>query len=84
MRAQNAEYGVMIDTTYMMIGDQQNLTFQLKGDAGMRVKFPFLRDTVSRGIEDYFRPVARFGQRERRPMAFPGNLCVTAFDTGYM
>lgn len=82
LRAQNAEYGVMIDTTYMMIGDQQNLTFQLKGDAGMKVKFPFLRDTVSRGIEIISGPVRDSVKESDGQWLFRETYVITAFDTG--
>lgn len=30
LKAQHVEYGVALDTNYMMIGDQQHLTFKAK------------------------------------------------------
>ena len=32
LNAQNIEYGVMLDTTHMLIGDQQHLTFKVISD----------------------------------------------------
>ena len=34
LKAQHVEYGVALDTNYMMIGDQQHLTFKAKVDPG--------------------------------------------------
>lgn len=49
--AQNVEYGVALDTNYMMIGDQQHLTFKVKGDPGLKIIFPQLKDTITKGVE---------------------------------
>ena len=82
LRAQNAEYGAMIDTTYMMIGDQQHLTFQVKGDAGLKVGFPLLKDTVSRGIEIISGPVRDSVKEGDGKWLFRETYVITAFDTG--
>lgn len=82
LKAQNTEYGAMVDTAYMMIGDQQHLTFQVKGDAGIRVAFPVLRDTVSRGIEIISGPVRDSVKESDGRWLFRETYVITAFDTG--
>ena len=49
--AQNLEYGVELDTNYMLIGDQQRLTFKVRSDEEARILFPQLKDTVVNGVE---------------------------------
>lgn len=82
LKAQNTEYGAMIDTTYMMIGDQQHLTLQVKGDAGIKVNFPLLRDTVSRGIEIISGPLRDSVKESDGRWLFRETYVITAFDTG--
>ena len=57
LKAQHVEYGVALDTNYMMIGDQQHLTFKAKVDPGVRIVFPRLQDTVVHGLEIISGPV---------------------------
>ena len=40
VKGQNLEYGVGVDTNYMMIGDQQHLTFRVRSDVPVQVVFP--------------------------------------------
>lgn len=82
LKAQNAEYGAMIDTAYMMIGDQQHLTLQVKGDAGIKVNFPLLKDTVSRGIEIISGPVRDSVKESDGKWLFRETYVITVFDTG--
>lgn len=81
-KAQNTEYGAAIDTTYMLIGDQQHLRLQVKGDAGIRVNFPLLRDTVGRGIEIISGPVRDSVKESDGRWLFQETYVITAFDTG--
>ena len=69
LKAQHVEYGVALDTNYMMIGDQQHLTFKAKVDPGVRIVFPRLQDTVVHG----------FCKRKGWKMAFGGKICRHCF-----
>lgn len=57
VKGQNLEYGVGVDTNYMMIGDQQHLTFRVRSDVPVQVVFPLLKDTVTAGVEIISGPV---------------------------
>ena len=82
LKAQNIEYGVMVDTTYMLIGDQQRLTFRVKGEPGMRVRFPQLKDTVVRGVEIISGPVPDSVKWTDGRWLYEETYVITAFDTG--
>lgn len=82
LKAQNSEYGVVLDTTYMTIGDQQNLTFQVKGDAGIKVIFPLLKDTVSQGVEIISGPVRDSLKESDGKWLFRERYLITVFDSG--
>lgn len=82
LRSQNIEYGAGLDTTYMLIGDQQHLTFKVKSDAPLRVVFPQLKDTVSSGIEIISGPVRDSLKDKDGKWVFEERYVITAFDTG--
>ncbi len=82
LKAQNIEYGVMVDTTYMLIGDQQHLTFRVKGEPGMRIRFPELKDTVVRGVEIISGPVTDYVREADGQWLYEEKYVITAFDTG--
>ncbi len=82
LKAQNLEYSVALDTTYMMIGDQQHLTFQVKSDEPLKVVFPRLQDTVSRGIEIISGPVRDSVKGKDGKWLFEEKYIFTVFDTG--
>ena len=39
--AQDIEYGVKFDSTHMLIGDQQNLTYIVKSQIPLNIIFPY-------------------------------------------
>lgn len=82
LKAQNSEYGVILDTNYMMIGDQQNLTFQVKSDLPLKVIFPLLKDTVTRGVEIISGPVRDSLKGTDGKWLFKESYVITAFDSG--
>lgn len=80
--AQNIEYGAELDTTYMMIGDQQHLRFLLKSDEALSVRFPQLKDTVVGGVEIIAGPERDSVQGKDGKWLFRESYVITAFDTG--
>ncbi|MCM1030222.1 MAG: BatA domain-containing protein [Oscillibacter sp.] len=80
--AQNIEYGAELDTTYMMIGDQQHLRFLLKSDEAVSVRFPQLKDTVVGGVEIIAGPERDSVQGKDGKWLFRESYVITAFDTG--
>ena len=82
LSAQNIEYGVGLDTTYMLIGDQQHLTFRVKSEPGIRILFPQLKDTVVRGVEIISGPVRDSVKEKDGRWLFEEKYVITAFDTG--
>lgn len=82
LHAQNVEYGVELDTNYMMIGDQQHLTFKVRGGEGVRIVFPQLKDTVVRGVEIISGPFRDSIREEDGRWLLEERYVITAFDTG--
>lgn len=82
LRAQNIEYGVTLDTNYMLIGDQQHLTFKVKSEPGIRILFPQLKDTVVRGVEIISGPVRDSVKEKDGRWLFEEKYVITAFDSG--
>ncbi len=82
LEAQHVEYGVALDTNYMMIGDQQHLTFKAKVDPGVRIVFPRLQDTVVHGLEIISGPVRDSVKEKDGRWLLEEKYVVTAFDTG--
>lgn len=82
LSAQNIEYGVGLDTNYMLIGDQQHLTFKVKSEPGIRIVFPQLQDTVVQGVEIISGPVRDSVKGKDGRWLFEEKYVITAFDTG--
>lgn len=82
LRAQNSEYEARIDTTYMLIGDQQHFTMRVKTDAGARVLFPRLKDTIVSGVEVISGPVRDSAKQKDGRWLFEEKYVITSFDTG--
>ena len=80
--AQNVEYGVMVDTNYMLVGDQQHLTFVVRGEPGLNVRFPQLKDSVVSGVEIISGPVRDSLRDADGRWRYEAKYVVTAFDTG--
>lgn len=82
VKAQDLEYGLALDTNYMLIGDQQHLTFQVKGSPGTRILFPQLKDTVVRGVEIISGPERDSVREADGRWLWEERYVITAFDTG--
>lgn len=82
LSAQNIEYGVQLDTTYMLIGEQQRLTFRVKTDQPLRIQFPALRDTVVSGVEIVNGPVRDSVKAKDGSWLYEASYTITVFDTG--
>ena len=80
--AQNIEYGAELDTTYMMIGDQQHLRFLMKSDQPLTVRFPLLKDTVVGGGEIIAGPERDSVREKDGKWLFRESYVITAFDSG--
>lgn len=82
LKAQNIEYGVGVDTNYMLIGDQQHFTFRVKSDPNIRIIFPQLKDTIVKGVEIISGPVRDSIKEKDGRWLFEEKYTITAFDTG--
>jgi len=80
--AQNIEYGAELDTTYMMIGDQQHLRFLMKSDQPLTVRFPLLKGTVVGGVEIIAGPERDSVREKDWKWLFRESYVITAFDSG--
>jgi len=80
--AQNIEYGMELDTAYMLIGDQQHLTFKLESDGALKINFPQLKDTIVRGVEIISGPVRDSLKGKNGKWLYTERYMITAFDTG--
>ncbi len=75
------EYGVSLDTTMMLIGDQQRLTFFVVSGEPMEVSFPIYTDTIIEGVEVISGPnLSSSTQRGR--YIYESQYIFTSFDAG--
>lgn len=81
VRAQDVEYGVKVDTSVMMIGDQQTLAFTVKSTAPLSLEFPVLSDDFIKGIEIISGPVTD-SMKEGDLYIYEQKYRITSFDTG--
>lgn len=81
-KAQNIEYGAMVDTNYMIIGDQQNLRLKVKSSEPMKVIFPLLKDTITRGVEIIKGPIRDSIQEKDGSWMYEESYVITVFDSG--
>lgn len=82
LKAQNVEYGLTLDTNYMLIGDQQHLIFKVRSEPGIQIVFPQLRDTVVKGVEIISGPVRDSVKEKDGRWLIEEKYVITAFDTG--
>jgi hypothetical protein len=82
-QAQQVEYMAEVDTNYLLIGDQVHLRLKVKAEAGVKVDFPLLQDTVVRGLEILSGPLrdSTYYRREKRVL-LEESYALTSFDTG--
>ena len=80
--AQNVEYGVKLDTNSMLIGDQQNLSFHIKSEIPLNVKFPLFKDTLKSGVEIISGPLLDSIVNDGI-YKYSSTYTITSFDTGY-
>lgn len=82
LKAQDIEYGVELDTNYMLIGDQQRLTFKLKSGEAVKVEFPMLKDTIVKGVEIVSGPLCDSVKGKDGMWLYTVSYLFTVFDTG--
>lgn len=82
LNAQDLEYGVELDTNYMLIGDQQHLTFKVRSASGVKILFPQLKDTVVHGVEIISGPSKDSVPEADGRWLYSEKYVITAFDTG--
>lgn len=82
LNAQDFEYGVELDTNYMLIGDQQHLTFKVRSAPGIKIVFPQLKDTVVQGVEIILGPSRDSVPENDGRWLYREKYVITAFDTG--
>lgn len=80
LSAQEIEYGVRFDSTQMLIGDQQNLTYLVRSQIPLSVKFPQLDKQVG-GMEIVSGPVVD-STYDGNYYTYTNVYKVTTFDTG--
>lgn len=78
--AQNIEYGVRFDSTQMLIGDHQNLTYLVRSQIPLSVKFPQLDKEIG-GMEIISGPVVD-STYDGDYYTYKNIYKVTSFDTG--
>ena len=83
VKAQQVEYIAELDTNYILIGDQIHLRLKVKAEQGIKVVFPSLQDTVTKGVEIISGPVRDSIREKDGRMLFRESYVVTAFDSGY-
>lgn len=82
LHAQNREYGVEIDTNYIMIGDQIHFTMKVIAEPGLKIAFPQLKDTLTQGIEIVSGPVRDSVLEKDGRMLVQESYVITSFDSG--
>lgn len=82
VKAQNIEYGMGLDTTHMMIGDQQHFRFKVISEPGLRIRFPQLKDTIVQGVEILSGPLRDSVKEADGRWLFEEKYLITVFDTG--
>lgn len=82
LSAQNVEYGAALDTMYMLIGDQQHLSFKVRTDTPLKIVFPQLKDTVVRGVEIVEGPRRDSVKEKDGKWLYEETYVITSFDTG--
>ena len=80
LSAQNIEYGVRFDSTQMLIGDHQNLTYLVRSQIPLSVKFPQLDKEIG-GMEIISGPVTD-STYDGDYYTYKNVYKVTTFDTG--
>ena len=79
--AQNVEYGISVDTTLMLIGDQQHLRFIVRSDVPLDLHFPVFTDTIAGDVEIISGPESR-SSVEGGMNIYESLYKFTSFDTG--
>ncbi len=73
----------VLDTNEILLGDQ--IYFRLEANAGIgtRVQFPFIPDTLTRGIEVLDRSPVDSVRMKDQTVTYLQRLLITGFDSGY-
>lgn len=78
--AQEIEYGVKFDSTHMLIGDQQNLTYIVKSQIPLNIIFPYHEKSIG-DLEIISGPEID-SLHEKGAYTYTQTYKVTTFDTG--
>lgn len=84
MSAQRIEYKSSLDSTFMLIGDQRKLSFELWSDNYVKVKFPIFADKqIIDSVEIISGPVRDSSEDKKTGRwHFSETYVITSFDTG--
>ncbi|GHU60787.1 hypothetical protein FACS1894121_1440 [Bacteroidia bacterium] len=81
--AQNVEYGAKLDTTFMLIGDQQKLTAFVMSEQYLKVSFPDIKKQLPQGVEVIAGPLRDSTKDKSGRWQITETYVITAFDTGF-
>lgn len=79
---QSREYASEIDTSYIMIGDQIHFRMKVIAEPGLKVTFPRLEDTLTKGVEIISGPVCDSVREQDGRMLVQESYVITSFDSG--
>ena len=82
LKAQSREYSAELDTNYIMIGDQINFRMKVKAEPGLKIVFPQLKDTLTKGVEIISGPVRDSIKEKDGRMLVQESYVITSFDSG--
>lgn len=79
--ASNVNVKAAIDSSFLMIGDQTRIRFEVNQEKGEKVQFPILSDTIVKGIEIVER--SKFDTLEQKDgrITVSTDILVTSFDS---
>jgi hypothetical protein len=81
--AQEVTVKAQLDTNSALIGDQLKLFLSVETPADVRIKFPGLKDTITRKIEIVGDSYTDTTHVSGNKVTFGRNLLITVFDTGF-
>ena len=82
LHAQSVVVDASVDSMQILIGEQAKIKLEASFDAGKRAVFPFIQDTIVRGIEvvDVARPDTQY-LNDRKRLHVTQEYTVTSFDS---
>ena len=82
-KAQEVEVKAILDSTYLLIGSQMNISLEVDQPADVQVQFPNFVDTLTRSIEIVDASDPDTSLTDDRRSHIVRRLTVTSFDSGY-